>query len=335
MEKLTIQQIADLAGVNKATVSRVINGNSSISEKTRLKIEKIMKQHNYVPNSIARGLAFNKTFTVGFCFDYTDKQAYANPFFYKVLQGIEEIVYEQDHLFLMMSDHQQKKNNKSTFERVVGEHRVDGLIIPNTLLNEQNYNLLLKHKMPYVVSGENLLQNEGGVPWVDIDNIQAGRILTEHLIDIGCRHIVIYAGKGAVERDKFIVDRLEGYTQAMNRKGMKVKVIDNPDVLRTLNQEVDANLKGDLQHPDALICCTHEQLFQVLDWDHGNPVLSEMALATFDNFPISRYMKYPIHFVEIDLEMMGKQAAQMLFRLMNKEEGVNPSISIQTRIGNT
>lgn len=330
MEKLTIQQIADLAGVNKATVSRVLNGSSSISEKTRQKVEKIMKQYNYVPNSIARGLAFKKTFTVGFCFDYTDKRAYANPFFYKVLQGIEEIVYQNDHLFLMMSDHRLKKS-KSTFERVVVDHRVDGLIIPNTLLNEQNYNLLLKHKMPYVVSGENMLPKEG-VPWVDIDNVQAGRILTEHLIDLGCRHILIYADKSAAERDKFIADRLKGYSEAISKAGLEVNVIHSPEDLKAVNQEGDGRSEY-LPKPDALICCTHEQLFEVLDWELGHSVLSQLALATFDNFPISRYMKYPIHFVEIDLEMMGKQAAQMLFALMNKEESVVRSISIQTRIG--
>ncbi|MNC60094.1 hypothetical protein D3C75_1099500 [compost metagenome] len=92
-------------------------------------------------------------------------------------------------------------------------------------------------------------------------------------------------------------------------------------------------LPEDFPQPDSLICCTHEQLFEVLDWDQGYSVLPRMKLATFDNFPISRYMKYPIHFVEIDLEMMGRQAAQMLFMLMNKEEGVATSISIQTRIG--
>ncbi|MFD1175343.1 LacI family DNA-binding transcriptional regulator [Paenibacillus puldeungensis] len=334
MSKITIQQIADLAGVNKATVSRVINGNSKISEKTREKVEAIMKQQNYVPNSIARGLAFNKTFTVGFYSDYTDKRAYANPFFYKVLQGIEEIVYNNDHMFLMMSDHVNKKS-KSTFEKVVSQHRVDGLIIPNTLLTERNYDLLVKHKMPYVVTGENMLP-KGGVPWVDIDNVQAGQILTEHLIELGCRNIMIYAGGEAVKRDKFLADRLKGYTETMTRNQLDISVIQHGDVLKTFNfseGSVKSEISG-IAHPDALICCTHEQLFEILDWERGNPMLSELALATFDNFPLSKYMTHPVHFVDIDLEMMGKQAAKMLFSLMNKEPSVPKSISIQTRIGN-
>ncbi|MNO29293.1 HTH-type transcriptional regulator MalR [compost metagenome] len=334
MSKITIQQIADLAGVNKATVSRVINGNSNISEKTRNKVEAIMKQHNYVPNSIARGLAFNKTFTVGFYSDYTDKRAYANPFFYKVLQGIEEIVYNNDHMFLMMSDHV-NKTSRSTFENVVSQHRVDGLIIPNTLLTEQNYDLLIKHNMPYVVTGENMLPKEG-VPWVDIDNVQAGQILTEHLIELGCRNIMIYAGGEAVERDKFLADRLKGHMETMRRYQLDVSVIPNADMLKTLkfSESPEKPEISVLSHPDALICCTHEQLFEILDWERGNPMLSELALATFDNFPMSKYMTHPVHFVDIDLEMMGKQAAQMLFSLMNKEASVPKSISIHTRIGN-
>lgn len=333
MARMTIQQIADLAGVNKATVSRVINGNSNISEKTRLRVEEIMKKHNYVPNSIARGLAFNKTFTVGFCFDYTDKQAYANPFFYKVLQGIEEIVYNHDYLFLMMSDHDNKKR-QSTFERIVVEHRVDGLIIPNTLLNEQNYELLVKHNMPFVVTGENMLPKEG-VQWVDIDNVQAGQILSDRLIELGHRNIMIYAGAAAVKRDKFIADRIKGYINTMMRSKLNVTVIENADVLKTLNRNrLEDEHNDNRQYPDALICCTHEQLFEILDWEYGNPILSELTLATFDNFPMSQYMKYPVHFVEIDLEMMGRQAAQMLFSLMNKDEGIPKSISILTKIGN-
>ncbi|MBQ4899680.1 LacI family DNA-binding transcriptional regulator [Paenibacillus sp. Marseille-P2973] len=332
MSKITIQEIADLAGVNKATVSRVINGNRNISEKTRLKVEAIMKQHNYVPNSIARGLAFNKTFTVGFCSDYTDKRAFANPFFYKVLQGIEEIVYNHDHMFLMMSDHNHdNKQSKSTFERIVVEHRVDGLIIPNSLLNERNYELLVKHEMPYVVTGENMLSKDG-VPWVDIDNVQAGQILTEHLIDLGCREIMIYAGGAAAERDKFIADRLKGYRKTMENHRLEVRIIEQAEVLKSLYGS-DSSESAVEWHPEALICCTHEQLFEILDFENGNPLLSEIALATFDDFPMSKYMKHPVHFVEVDLEMMGKAAASMLFSLMNKEPGVPKSVSIATRIG--
>lgn len=331
MSKITIQQIADLAGVNKATVSRVLNGNANISEKTRIKIEKIMKENNYVPNSIARGLAFNKTFTIGFCVDYTDKKAFANPFFYKVLQGIEEVIYDNEYLFLMMSDHD-KKGGKSTFERIVMEHRVDGLLIPNTLLNQSNYDLLIKHQMPFVTLGEKMLEAEG-VRWVDVDNVQAAHILTEKLISQGLERIMIYTGERGMIRDKFIADRVRGYSMAMKHRGFAVDIIEQAEVLKTLYHTKGGETD---RGPDAnaVICCTHDLLFEMLDWENGNPVLENISLATFDDYPVFKYLKQPVHYVEIDLETMGRQAAALLFTLINKEKNPPESIRIPTSIVN-
>lgn len=332
MSKLTIQNIADLAGVNKATVSRVLNGNKNISEKTRLKIEKIMKEHNYVPNSIARGLAFNKTFTVGFCFDYTDKKAFANPFFYKVLQGIEDVIYDNEYLLLMMSDHD-KKGGKSTFERIVVEHRVDGLLLPDTLLNQANYELLIEHEMPFVIIGEHSLQQEG-IRWVDVDNVQAAGILTERLLALGHRSIVMYAGAADGRRDKFIADRMEGYRAVMGQHGLEAHIVEQADSLATLRAFEGGEAGNNGHNPEAVICCTHELLFEMLDWEHGNPMLKEISLATFDDYPMFRHLKHPVHYVEIDLEMMGKQAAGLLFSLINKEANPAQSIRIPTSIVN-
>ncbi|MNR23385.1 hypothetical protein D3C85_1404030 [compost metagenome] len=88
------------------------------------------------------------------------------------------------------------------------------------------------------------------------------------------------------------------------------------------------------QNPEAVICCTHELLFEMLDWEHGNPMLKEISLATFDNYPMFRHLKHPVHYVEIDLEMMGKQAAGLLFSLINKEPDPAQSIHIPTSIVN-
>lgn len=326
MSKLTIQQIAELAGVNKATVSRVINGSTKISEKTRKKVEAIMKQYNYVPNSMARGLAFNRTFMVGFCVDYTDRKSYANPFFYKVLQGIEEVVYARDYQFLMMSDHNFDRRD-SAFERMVAEHRVDGLILPGTLLTERNYQLLVEHDMPFVVTGGHAL-GKGNVHWVDIDNRQAGQILTEHLIRLGYRRIVLFATEASVKRDKFVADRIHGYRDTMLNHRLDPRIIHRVEQLEACG--------GPGADPvQAVIVTSQERLIDVLDWGHRHPVDPAVALATFDRVPMARYLKFPIHFVEVDLEMMGREAAKMLFALMDKEEDVPPFVSIQTKIGNS
>ncbi|WP_040952239.1 LacI family DNA-binding transcriptional regulator [Gorillibacterium massiliense] len=326
--KITIQQIADLAGVNKATVSRVLNGNTNISEKTRQKIESIMKEHDYVPNTNARGLAFNKTFTIGFCFDYTDKKAFANPFFYKVMSGIEDAVYGNDYLFLMMSDHNKGKG-KSTFERVVAEHRVDGVLIPDTLLTPDNYRLLMHHGMPFVVIGETMLP-EVGIHWVDVDNSLAGQLLTETLIAQGYRNISLYADAESLKRDKFIADRIQGYRRAMDAHGMSPRIFADAGSFRKAVRSDGSSAERLAGRADALICCTNDQLFDVLDPDNGGPLAADIGLATFDDLSMHRYLKRNVHYVVIDLEQMGHKAAELLFSLVNKAANIPDLIRIPT-----
>jgi len=305
MNKITIQQIAELAGVNKATVSRVLNGNAKISEKTREKILQIIKQYNYVPNTTARALATNKTFTVGFCFDYKDKKSYANPFFYKVLQGIENEIYSRDHMFLMMSEHGGKKK-ESSFARIVAERRVDGVLLPNTLLTPENVDLLERYSMPYVVLGEPAADAHGKIRWVDVDNIQAAAVLTGKLLGMGLKDIRIFAGPDDIKKDKFVSDRVEGYRQTMEKHGLPTLIVEQADELKTARPS-----------PEAVVCCTHDQLFEMLDGERLQLPATEMVLATFDANPLFRLIKHPIHYMEIDLEHMGAQAAKLLFSCMN------------------
>ncbi len=320
--KITIQQIAELAGVNKATVSRVINGSATISDKTKEKIEKIIKEYNYVPNTLARGLASNKTFTIGFCHDYTDKRAFANLFFYKVLQGIENVVYRNDYMFLMMSHHA-REHGKSMFERVVSERKVDGLLIPSALLTEENHQLLIKHQIPFVVLGEEDF-SKPDIRWVDVDNQQAANVLTSHLAELGYRRIAIYYDKAAAARDRFIQHRIKGYSGTLSGLNLPHIVETDPEALYACS-------------PDAIICCTHEQLFGLLDEnkDVSAPrAASGIALATFDDSPLFQYLRRPIHYVSIDLERMGEEAAALLFSVIHQAADIPDHLLIPTSSSN-
>ncbi|MFC5702707.1 LacI family DNA-binding transcriptional regulator [Cohnella faecalis] len=324
MTKLTIQQIADIAGVNKATVSRVLNGNMNVSQKTQEKVEKVIREHNYVPNTIARGLAFNKTFTMGFCHDYTDKRAFANPFFYKMLQGIENVVYRNDYLFLMMS-HPTGQQKKSMFERMVSEQRVDGIILPSTLLNDSSFQLLTANRMPFVVLGEKEFAHRN-VHWVDVDNVQAAESLTERLIGLGHRRIWIFADRASIERDKFIQDRIAGYSNVMAGHGLPSFVVSRLESLLTKESGINDNSLL----PDAVICCTHDQLFSILDEEKKEGSPAEFELATFDDNPLFQYLSKTVHYISIDLEQMGEQAATLLFKKINQEEDIPDMIRIPT-----
>ncbi|MBO9596891.1 MAG: LacI family DNA-binding transcriptional regulator [Cohnella sp.] len=315
MSRLTIKEIAELAGVNKATVSRVLNGSVSISEKTRNKIMEIVREHNYVPNTTARALASSRTYTVGFCFDYTNRQAYANPFFNEVLRGIEEEIYANDYLFLLMSVHDIDKSETTTFQKIVREHRVDGVLIPESLLTEEHYRFLIDHAMPFVVIGESPRE---GVRWVDVDNVQAAEAMTERLIGNGCKDIVLLASPEKEQRDIYVANRINGYTAAMRRHGLPTRIVE-PN-----------RLSHEDTLPHALIASSQEKLYE---WLEADKTLSQQAIpvAAFDDHPLYRHLPTPVESISLQLERMGTEAAKLLLQVMDGSEDAPSHIKVRAR----
>ncbi|MDG0810686.1 LacI family DNA-binding transcriptional regulator [Cohnella rhizosphaerae] len=322
IEKITIKEIAELAGVNKATVSRVLNGNANISARTRDKVMEIVKRHNYVPNALAKGLASNRTYTVGFCYDYTEKQAVSNPFFQTVLQGVEDVVYARNFLFLMMSM-QRDQLAHSSFAKVVTERRIDGVLVPTQLFTEATHRLLRQEGMPFVVVGEPMI-SQPDVHWVDIDNVQASEKLTRRLLDQGLGDVRIVYDEADKVRDKFVLDRIEGYKRAMGASRLKPREATLPQVEEAFVGEAETV-------PQALIFSTESLLFDWLDTAASYPQAHSIRLATFDRSPFHRHMKYAVEAIEIELEAMGTEAADMLFALIDKNELAQPYIKIPSK----
>ncbi|MCL2342502.1 MAG: LacI family transcriptional regulator, partial [Firmicutes bacterium] len=112
----TIKEIAQKAGVATSTVSRVLNNSTLISEETRERVLRVMREQNYIPNSMARGLSSQRTYAVALLVNIEDSQAFNNPFFYEIMHGIETVVYQ--HELSLVIANQQKS----------GDDRLDWLI---------------------------------------------------------------------------------------------------------------------------------------------------------------------------------------------------------------
>lgn len=313
----------------------MLNGNTNISERTRDKVMEIVKRYNYVPNALAKGLASNRTFTVGFCYDYTEKQAVSNPFFQTVLQGVEDVVYARDFLFLMMSM-QRDQLEASSFAKVVTERRVDGVLIPTQLFTEAAHALLRQEGMPFVVVGEPMIA-QPDVFWVDIDNVQAAEVLTRRLIAAGSGSVRIVYDEADRAKDKFVLDRIEGYRRAMTAAGLQPETATLDRLGGPSDSLGDPGLgpgpdPGDGAEKQALIFSTESLL---MDWleaaDAQQMPARPVRLATFDRSPYHRYMKYAIESIEIELETMGFEAANMLFALIDKTELAQPYIKIPAK----
>lgn len=184
----TIKDVARLANVSTTTVSRVINNKTeSISDDTRKRIQEIIKENNYQPSSIARGLVTKKTRTIGLIIPDI-----SNPFFSDIVRGGEDEASKRGYnVFLCNSDYREEKEVE--YIGILNEKCVDGIIFTgNSIENYDNLLNLVNSSIPIIIMNSNRkTQNSYGVY---LDNHWGGYIATQHLIKKGHKRIGCIAG---------------------------------------------------------------------------------------------------------------------------------------------
>lgn len=202
---VTIYDIAKQANVSAMTVSKVINNTGKISEKTRVRIKKIMEEMNYVPNSMARSLVLQETKMLSLLIpDIT------NPFFTTVARGAEDAAMRLGYKLLFGNSDESLTKEKEYVDMILST-RVDGVLFSAASdLSGPHLETLRRHKIPFVLL-------DRCVPGIDCDMVsgdskEGARKLVEHLIAQGHRRIAVINGSLTVSTAR---ERLAGYREAL------------------------------------------------------------------------------------------------------------------------
>ncbi len=209
--KVTIQMVADKAGVSKSTVSRVISNSPDISDKTKEKVFAIMDELNYYPSAIARSLANRTSKNIGLVLP-ADDDFFINPFFQISLRAISKTASSRgfDTLIVYNED-----NEIASIKRVANANKVDGVILMRSQIKDETVDYLKSRNIPFVLIGKSLDYDD--IYSVDTDNIVAAKEVTQMLVDEGCKKIGFIGGdKGAV----VTIDRYEGYEEIVKNNGL-------------------------------------------------------------------------------------------------------------------
>ena len=205
---VTIKDVAKAAGVSPSTVTRVIQNKSTISDETKKRVRKAMKELNYHPNLNARSLVSSYTQVIGLVLPDDSDVFYQNPFFPSVLRGIAQVASENHYAIQIATGKDEKERLKAISQMVYGK-RVDGLIFLYAQENDPLVKLVSEEQFPFLILGKSL---SPFIPLVDNDNIQAGYDATEYFIKKGCSRIAFIGGT----KKLFVTqDRLKGYEQAL------------------------------------------------------------------------------------------------------------------------
>lgn len=315
--KVTITDIAKAAGVAKSTVSKVLNDSPRISKETKRRVRAIMKEMNYTPSSMATRLARQSSFSIGLLIDMSKEDEFLNQFFYSIIGGIESVLGSLKYE-LTIANVQNSDPEGGFLNTLVLGKRVDGIIANTSVLTEEVCAELNRLQFPYVSIGE--LQSAG--TWVDCNNEAGGAILTGHLLEQGYSDIAFVGGH---EDSTLFIRRLSGYQNTIRQAGLTVRTgrILNGGADEEAGYLAARKLLESAEPPDSILCISNYAAFGVLKAasEMGVEVPSQLGVATFDEYPLSRYTTPPLTALDMDTFELGVSAARLLLGRIGDNTG--------------
>ena len=327
----TLRDVAKLAGVSASTVSRVINKSAPISGETTERIYRAMEELKYVPNDIARSFASGSARAIAIAVNVSDTRSYANRFFNNTVFGIETAAHRKGYNFIITSANDER-GGMGSLEKLILSKKIDGLVLPVSLLQSSIVKLVEEMSFPFVVLGR--VKNAGSrLSWVDISNEQAGAASVRYLLGKGYRRIG-FLTRG--DKELFTRDRLDGYRAELARAGL------TPDPVYRVSpaaafDETKLYLKTlftSAAAPDAVICCDDKMALAALRGarELGIRVPEGLGILCFDNTEVTEMAELPISAVDVDTFELGRIAAETLFRQMEKPDFGASRSQITTKV---
>jgi LacI family transcriptional regulator len=307
---ITIDEIARLAGVSKTTVSRVLNNRPDVNRETRERILALIAERDYQPNAFATAISSQKSRNVGLIIPHEADYIFMNPFFVEVLRGISTAIDAHRYSLLVSLAHAQD------YLAAFKQKKVDGFIILSPgELHHGIIDALTRAGAPFVSTSR--LEQEEGLPYVDVDNVAGGRLAVEHLLDLGHRRIA-YVGKPSLTSSR---DRLAGYKEALGARGIEVDaeliVIAEGSSERHGYDAVQRLLRpgatptgmffaNDLLAIGALKALGERQV----------RVPRQVSLVGFDDVPMAEFVSPPLTTVRQPAFDKGARAAELLLQCL-------------------
>ncbi|MGC8878917.1 MAG: LacI family DNA-binding transcriptional regulator [Anaerolineae bacterium] len=304
---MTIVDVAKHAGVSIATVSRVLNQPYTVAPETAQRVRAAIAHLSYRPRAAARGLASGRSYAIGLITD-----TIAVPFFAPLLQGIEDTA-RQHNFNLLIHCARGGLETDAGFDRPLGPHNTDGLLVFAGALCAAELEYLCAHDFPLVLLYQTP-PNSLPIPCVLIENRESARQLVEHLIVVhGHRRIAFLKGPETQE-DSY--QRELGYREALARHSI---TIDETLVAIVGHRgsgasEAVARWLRQGQQIDAIFAWDDDTALEVIRALQlaGRRVPEDIAVVGFDDIHLAYYAAPPLTTVRTPVEQVGREAVRQL-----------------------
>jgi len=315
-KRATSQDVAEAAGVSRATVSAFLNGTRYVSPELSARIKAAIQELNYTPDPLARALKLEDSQTIGLIIPVLSQ------FYTPMIRAINEVAHQSEYDLLLSSSEEDASRERDLLEMFVAK-RISGILLGPC--SEENLDLLAEIQR----SGTPVVQVNRKIAGLEADSVvsdiyRAAYKATEHLIQRGRRRIA-YLGHDPTTLCN--AQKKEGYDAALQAHGLetglviRVKEHDGAQITAALNAFVDS-----AQPFDALICTTQGKTAIALRilMERGFGVPGDVALLGFDDTPWSGLLSTPVTVVSEPTYQMGEAALKLLLKRIQATEPQPP-----------
>ena len=307
----TIEDIARELGVSKTTVSRAISGKGRISQATRDRVRAFIKEHDYRPNVVAKGLAQRKTYNIALLMP-KDYVATEFLFFKDCMNGICEMASSYDYdIIISMID----GADVSQIQRLEANRKVDGIIVSRAVVSSKVQKYLKNCKEPYILIGPS---SDPEVPFVDNKNQEAGKELTSIMLMKGFRNLALLGGNQSYN---VTGSRYQGFLEAHEEMGVSVN--ENLIFMDTDNQAAVSDAVKRLleEGADGIVCMDDVICSMCLSSlrEKKISVPAEIKIASMYDSKNLEYNNPPITSIRFDTVRLGKMACAKLLNILGEK----------------
>jgi LacI family transcriptional regulator len=316
-KKLTIEDIARLAGVSRATVSRVLNHRPDVDRETRTRVLRVIEEHGYVPNVAAAGLAGGRNRLIGMLVP-----VFTWPILGELVRGITDILKQTSYELVLytFNDEDLSRDRRDIINRLLATQLTSGLlaVYPGPLSAQLTE--LYRSEVPVVIIDD---QQEEVTPWVRADDEGGAYAAVAHLTQLGHRRIAHIQGPS-----EYLVshDRHRGYARALADAGVALDpaLVLEGDFLPQSGYECARRLFAlpPSERPTAIFAAADQMAYGVLRAaeECGLTVPGDVALVGFDDEVPSAHVLPPLTTVRQPSFDMGQAAVKLLLALLAESD---------------
>ena len=306
----TIREVADMAGVSVATVSRTLQQPDRVSPKTRVRVQEAIDHLGYKPNLMAVKFRSGKTQVL-----VALVPTVANVFFARVIKGMQEAAASQGYSLLLMNTMGDDGIERNC-AKLVDTSQADGVIqlrAFNPFAPDQFQSEAL---LPMVNACE--IVDGARFPTVTLDNRAAAKAMTQHLISLGHRRIAMVKGP---QSSPLTRDRLAGYEDALKAAGLSIddSLLCAGDFTLSSGYRAATTLLDLPKRPTAIFCENDEMAMGAMRKvrEAGLSIPEDISIAGFDNIAFSAYAEPPLTTIAQPAEEFGETAVNVLIDVLN------------------